>query len=162
MSLFLVYLYYMHDYSTVVTFNLSEEYELGTQQYFLNELFDLSENQAPTKPVITGPSSGETGNEYPYVCTSTDPNRDKIYYLFDWNDGTDSDWLGPYRPGEVVTALHSWNARGNYEIKVKAKDIHGAESEWSDPLPVSMPRKHQTPLEFIILWILQIFGISIP
>jgi len=157
----IVYLYYMHDYSTVVTFNLSEEFERGTQQYFLNELFDFSENQAPAKPAINGPSSGQTGNEYTYVCSSTDPNRDQIYYLFEWDDGTESDWLGPYISGEEVTASHSWNSRGSYEIKVKAKDVNGAESDWSDPLPISMPLGHLTLLEIIMGWVLQIIGITV-
>ena len=29
---------------------------------------------------------------------------------------------------------------GSYTIKVKARDIHGGESEWSDPLSISMPK----------------------
>jgi hypothetical protein len=37
---------------------------------------------------------------------------------------------------------HIWNTQGSYSIKVKAKDASGAESVWSDPLPVSMPRVH--------------------
>ena len=35
---------------------------------------------------------------------------------------------------------HIWDNTGNYEIKVKAKDENGAESEWSDPLEVAMPK----------------------
>jgi hypothetical protein len=31
-------------------------------------------------------------------------------------------------------------SKGDFEIKVKARDINGAESEWSDSLVVSMPR----------------------
>jgi hypothetical protein len=33
---------------------------------------------------------------------------------------------------------------GNYEIRVKAHDIHGAESPWSDSLVVSMPKQKLT------------------
>jgi len=31
-----------------------------------------------------------------------------------------SGWIGPYISGETVTANHTWNKRGSYEIKVKA------------------------------------------
>lgn len=157
----IVYLYYMYDYSTVVAFNLFEEFEFGIQQYFLNELFDISENQAPKKPVVNGPSSGQTCKDYIYVCSSTDSNRDHIYYLFDWGDGTDSGWLGPHRSGEEVTASHRWTSRGSYEIRVKAKDVNDAESDWSDSLPVSMPLRHQVLLEKIFEWMLQLFGITV-
>jgi hypothetical protein len=36
--------------------------------------------------------------------------------------------------------IDSWTSKGTYEIKVKAQDEYGEESEWSDPLTVSMPR----------------------
>ena len=65
--------------------------------------------------------------------------RFHIWYQFDWGDGTDSGWIGPYQSGEIVNISHSWNIRGNYEIKTKVKDIHELESDWSDPLVVSMP-----------------------
>ena len=44
----------------------------------------------------------------------------------------------------VVSASHIWNAKGTYSIKVKAKDINGAESDWSDPLAVIMPKNKQS------------------
>jgi len=50
-----------------------------------------------------------------------------------------SGWIGPYVSGETVMANHTWSKRGSYEIKVKAMDEHGLVSEWSDPLPISMP-----------------------
>ncbi len=50
-------------------------------------------------------------------------------------------WLLPGgESGEIYEVNHTWDEKGEYEIRVKAKDEHGAESEWSDPLPVSMPR----------------------
>jgi hypothetical protein len=33
---------------------------------------------------------------------------DEIYYLFDWGDGTDIGWLGPYDSVDTVTASHTW------------------------------------------------------
>ena len=98
-------------------------------------------NNPPNKPAKpSGPTNGKTGVTYTYSTTTTDPDGDQIYYLFDWGDGTNSGWLGPYNSSQTVSASHSWNEKGSYQIKVKAKDIYGEESEWSDPLPVTMPR----------------------
>ena len=65
--------------------------------------------------------------------------------MFDWGDGSYSNWLGPYTSGKSVEATHTWSKKGTYEVKVKAKDDHGVVSEWSDPLPVSMPISRNIP-----------------
>jgi len=39
-----------------------------------------------------------------------------------------------------IKATHNWTERGDYEVKVKARDHYGAESEWSDPFTVTMPK----------------------
>lgn len=94
--------------------------------------------EKPTRP--DGPVSGNPGETQVYSSSSTDPNEDQIYYLFSWGDGTDSGWLGPYDSGQVVEANHVWDKKGNYEVKVKAKDTNGVEGPWSDSLSVNMPR----------------------
>ena len=101
------------------------------------------ENQAPDKPAIpSGTINGKINVEYAYSSSTTDANGDKLYYLFDWDDGTDSGWVGPYVSSVTASAKHTWTTKGDYEIKVKAKDTNGAESVWSDPLPVTMPRNN--------------------
>ncbi|UCF50032.1 MAG: aryl-sulfate sulfotransferase [Thermoplasmatales archaeon] len=92
----------------------------------------------PDKP--NGITYGENGKEYNYTSFSYDPQEDQIYYWFDWGDGTNSGWLGPYNSGENVTASHIWTRRWIYDIKVKAKDIYGHESGWSESLTVYIPR----------------------
>jgi chitodextrinase len=126
------------------------------------KIISVIENHAPNKPMITGPISAKVGTEYTYSSSTTDSDRDQVYYLFDWGDGTDSGWLGPYDSGVGCSASHVWNSEGDYEIKVLAKDTYGVTSEWSDPLPVSMPLKHQTILERIWELILEIFENTIP
>lgn len=108
----------------------------------LKTRFDIDVvNKAPNKPSRPqGPSSGKAGHTYSYSSSTTDANLDRLYYLFDWGDGSTSDWLGPYFSGQIVNASHTWDSRGKYSIRVKAKDIYGKESEWSDPLVVSMPK----------------------
>lgn len=109
----------------------------------------------PNKPdTPAGPSSGKRNTEYTYTTSAIDPNSNQLYYLFDWGDGTNSGWVGPYASDEEATAKHSWSSQGNFEIKAKAKNTKEVESEWSDPLSVSMPKNKgyiNTPLLLRIL-----------
>ena len=58
--------------------------------------------------------------------------------LWRWREGT---WLLPGGESvEICEVNHTWDEKGEYEIRVKAKDEHDAESEWSDPLPITMPK----------------------
>ncbi|VVB60559.1 Zinc carboxypeptidase [uncultured archaeon] len=107
-------------------------------------------NQAPEKPAKpSGQVSGNITAEYTYSTTSTDSDGNQVYYLWDWGDGTQSTWLGPFSSGAVVSAQKSWSKKGNYLIKVKAKDNSGAESAWSDPLPVTMPTITSTQMRVL-------------
>jgi len=85
----------------------------------------------PQKP--SGESEGVTKVEYTFSSSTTDPEGEQILYLFDWGDNTTSEWLGPYNSGYTVNSVHAWDDQGDYEIRVKAKDINGSESGWSDP-----------------------------
>lgn len=125
-------------------------YGLGSQDAWVIKLANF-ENQIPNKPLRpTGITEGSINNEYTYSTTAVDPDGDVLFYLFFWDDGTDSGWLGPYSSGEECNASHTWMSKGNYNIKVKAKDINGAESDWSDPLPISMPRNRFLHNSFIL------------
>ena len=98
-------------------------------------------NQKPLTPERpSGSASGRPNIEYSYSSNTIDPQGDNIFYLFNWGDGNDSGWIGPFSSGETCEATYSWENQGNYGIKVKAKDIFGSESYWSDPLSVSMPK----------------------
>jgi subtilisin family serine protease len=98
-------------------------------------------NSEPEKPdAPNGPSSGQTGEFYDYGASTIDVDGDDIYYLFDWGDGNYSEWLGPFNSYDICTGSHNWSKKDDYEIMVKVKDEFGLESEWSDPLIVSMPR----------------------
>jgi len=90
--------------------------------------------ETPERP--EGQNDGIVGVEYPFSTRTIDPDGDQVYYMWDWNDSTYSKWLGPFDSGATVYANHSWDEAGEYEIKVKAKDTHSAESGWSDRLPV--------------------------
>jgi len=108
------------------------------------------ESSAPVKPdVPEGPTSGAINTEYTYITSTTDPDGDELYYLFDWGDDTYSEWVGPYESGETAEAIHTWTKKGDYDIRVKAKDERGVQSEWSDPLPISMPKNKSINTSFL-------------
>ena len=103
------------------------------------------ESLAPEKPdAPIGPTKTSVNKEHTYTVCTTDPEGDDIYYLFDWDDETTSGWIGPYASSETAEVSHIWTEQGNYEIRVKAKDEHGVQSDWSDPLPVIMPKNKQS------------------
>ena len=93
----------------------------------------------PYKPTIDGPPNGKIGVSYVYTANTTDPDGDKMNYLFDWGDETDSGWVGPYDSGATAYGSHIWTTEGTFIVRVKASDIHGAVSDWSEPLLVTMP-----------------------
>jgi len=95
--------------------------------------------QKPSKPSKPdGETFVKTSIEYTYTTSSTDPNGDQIYYMWNWGDGTNSGWIGPYNSGEITGASHAWKENGTYEIKVKTKDTCTLESLWSESLNVNV------------------------
>ena len=98
-------------------------------------------NSPPEKPSTpTGQTTGKPGTSYSYTSSTTDMDGDNVYYWFDWGDGTNSGWIGPYTQGSSVSEAHSWTTQGTFPVKVKAKDVHDEESVWSDPLSITMPK----------------------
>ena len=96
-------------------------------------------NSPPTRPVLDGPASGETGTSYTYTATSTDPDGDNIIYCFDWGDGSNEFCTTPFPSGQTASVTHTWASDGTYTITCKASDPSGAESEPAT-LRVSMPK----------------------
>jgi hypothetical protein len=120
------------------------------------------QNFPPNKPnTPSGNNSGKIKTVYTYTTSTTDPNGDQVYYLWDWGDGNNSSWLGPYNSGVTTNTTHKWIVKGSYSIKVKAKDIHGKESDWSDPLPIKMPYTFN-PMQKFFDWLFQRFPNAFP
>lgn len=104
-----------------------------------------NDNTPPNPPEITGPTSGEIKEYYTYYVTVTDPDEDD--YLskleIDFGDGIIVEECGCSRPwenGEILQVENMWKKTGTYEIKGRVMDVHGEWSNWSDPLPVTIPR----------------------
>jgi hypothetical protein len=93
------------------------------------------ENQRPNKPdTPTGPNRGDPDTEYTFSTSTTDPDGDSLQYKWDWGDGNYSYWL------DTNDATYAWSYKNNFEIRVKAMDENGGESDWSEPLAFSTPK----------------------
>jgi len=112
--------------------DISESFIIDNDEHLLNP------------PNIPDRPSGETNIKVDTVSTyttySTDIDNHDLYYLWDWDDDTYSGWLGPFKSGEVVEADHIWSNDGSYTIQVKAKDVTGAVTDWSESLSVSISK----------------------
>ena len=95
-------------------------------------------NIEPDVPTLTGPTECYQWVEYDYFAYTNDSNYDCVLYKFDWGDGTFSGWVGPFGNWEAGRKSHLWNNHGTFNVRVKAKDVKGAESNWSDILQVNV------------------------
>ena len=110
-------------------------------------LANFNLNEPPGKPQRpSGPTSGEINKELTFSTAAVDPNNDGIWYQWDWGDGTQSSWQGPFASGQTVTEKHTYTGIRNYDVKVKAKDGSGIETDWSDPLTVTISSRPTAPV----------------
>ncbi len=144
----------------VVAWDIHGLSTVGPVWYFTTMNATNNPPNKPSKP--SGPINGKKGQNYSYTTATTDPDGDQVYYLWDWGDGNNSGWLGPYNSGATINTIHKWTVKGSYSIKVKAKDIHGKESSWSDPLPITMPYTYKPPLIQFLDWLFQRFPHAFP
>lgn len=122
-------------------------------------IYSFSDNTPPNAPVIDGPSTAKKGKNYDYGFTSTDPDGDDIsQYIINWGDDTGVDIIfGPFSSGEEAIANHTWDKKGTYIIKAKAKDLFGDESDWSE-FEVVIPRNKAVD-KLIYHWLFERFPI---
>jgi agmatine/peptidylarginine deiminase len=101
----------------------------------------IIDNNKPEIIDFYGPTEGRVGQEYTYCVTAVDPDYDLFYVQWDWDDGTGTDWLGPYGSNDEVCESHSWDSQRTYRIEARVKDVYGAEVV--DILEVKIPRYRQ-------------------
>ena len=88
-----------------------------------------------TKPIctgITGSTSGYVSASYTYIVNGFDLEMDSLQYRISWYDGSMSAW------SSSRDLSHIWTSAGTYSITGCIKDEHGAISDWSSPLIVTI------------------------
>jgi hypothetical protein len=132
--------YYHTSQDTMAHINAT--YAVKNIRLVLATLAELAEagllSNPPAKPTLTGQTSGVINELYSYSAVTTEPDGEKVYYYFDWGDGTNSGWIGPFNSGQQASAQKSWGAAASYTVRAKAKDINQVSSQWSDPLVVTI------------------------
>ncbi len=109
---------------------------------YLHAFGPVDLNSPPETPTISGKTNGNKGERYWYEIGAVDPDNNPVSLYLDWNDG-DKGWTMEQASGEIWWHEHTWNKKGNYTIRVKAKDTLGAESDWAT-LDVTMPKTKQS------------------
>jgi lysophospholipase L1-like esterase len=101
----------------------------------------------PDTPIGVG--VGYALSPYSYSTSANDPDGDQVKYTFDWDDGTTS-VTSLVNSSTVASASHTWNNTGIYQVKAKATDSNGLDSEWSNTISVSIvnrpPNAPDTPI----------------
>jgi len=106
-------------------------------------LYAFTENEAPEIPSIEAPRWNNKNDAIPFTVNTTDADGDEVFYIFRWGGGTGiSQPFGPYPSGEEVVIYHTYPANitenKTYNVKVKGRDVNQQESDWSEPIPVSV------------------------
>jgi hypothetical protein len=85
----------------------------------------------------SGPVSGVPDTNYTYTAIGGISSLGHpIEYLFDWGDGTNSDWL----PVGITSASKAWTTGGTFNVSVRARCAYSTDvlSKWSNGLLVTI------------------------
>ncbi|UCF49177.1 MAG: hypothetical protein JSU91_05355 [Thermoplasmatales archaeon] len=117
------------------------------------QIWSFTTNFKPEGPDISGPTNGLVGTAYTYTFNSVDLDDDDVFYYIKWGDGHVEIWDGPHHSGEDFEISHTYLNQGTFTIEAKAKDINGAESNFTT-LEVNIPRFKQSThlLRFRLLY----------
>ena len=114
----------------------------ANDSYKISDLLMGPLNDIPQTPTIW---SGPTGDlkvrtSYPFNVSTTDPDGDSVIYQWNWRANKiipDYTWSWPLPSGVNYTQQHQWLIKGNYEVRVRARDIYSPTySNWSQPFQV--------------------------
>ncbi len=118
-------------------------------------------NTPPNQPTITGETSGRVGETHIYFVSALDVNQDPLTFFIDWGDGLPRKYGHDVGSGDVLTVSHTWWTTGIHTIRVKAVDVHNAESNWTT-LPVTMPFSYNIPVLSFWEWLSMRFPNAFP
>ncbi len=93
---------------------------------------------APTRP--SGRDNVYCFETRPYTTSAVDPDGNDVFFLWSWGESVGNWNLLPRGSGNTVVEPHTWLTLGDHDVKVKAMDIWGYESSWSETLTVTVGR----------------------
>jgi len=140
------------EYNDMFTFNLYGDPSLKLEGISL-------ENLPPAKPSIEGPDEGTPGTEYTYCIVAEDPEDNYLYVKWEWDDGTSSDWMGPYDSGTEICESHVWDEKDTYIISVTVEDEHGARVRAYKEIDIPRTKSLNANLQLLLKRFLEEFPI---
>jgi outer membrane protein assembly factor BamB len=93
--------------------------------------FGGGENLPPVVGDVSGPGVGRPGVNYSFCVDVVDPEGDAVFCLWDFGDGSQSGWIGPFDSGSACGVVHAWSGEGEFVVRVKACDFLNLSSGWS-------------------------------
>ena len=118
-------------------------------------LMDEITNSPPTVD-INGKQKDKTGEEYTVSVMFYDDEYHDGAIKIDWDDGSDIEWSEYLGADQEYIFEHIWSQDGTYNIKVRAVDMFGAESEWGG-MEVKMPKKRSFEQPMMNLFLEKLF-----
>ncbi|MEM4601918.1 MAG: PKD domain-containing protein, partial [Desulfurococcaceae archaeon] len=96
----------------------------------------IPQNKPPVAKLSASATTIQTGDVVTFDASmSYDPEGSTLIYFFDYGDGSNSGWVSSPR------ITHKYTAIGVFYAKVKVKDSQGLESDWSQPIGISVQRR---------------------
>jgi len=84
--------------------------------------------------------------KHPFSARATDPDGDPLHLIFSWGDGTpEAQSENLVTSGGRQGVEHYFPNEGDYEVRVRAADVHGFESELSAPVQIRIREKWLPP-----------------
>jgi len=120
-------------FETIYYWQIIAEDEYGASTPGSVWQFTTRDNNPPEAPTIDGPTKGKPEFEYTFTFNAVDPDGDDIAeYIVNWRDSPNEIIEGPFASGSSANASHTWTSQRTFTIQAKAKDVYGAESNWSE------------------------------
>ena len=120
-------------------------------------------NSPPNLPIIEGPTRVKLNEICWYNFSVDDPDGTPFYLYFEEVFNMDSTgWWGPYYPNQGVDEALDWywSEKGDFTVRVKAKDGYGAESDWATlQVNVFTNKMKNTPINNFIFKHTNIFSL---
>lgn len=93
-------------------------------------------------PSIQAPRWNKKNDPIPFTVNATHPKDFDVDYYFKWDGHTVEGPYGPYPSGEEITIEYTYSRditpSTTYLVSVQARDDGGNESDWSDPINVTV------------------------
>jgi outer membrane protein assembly factor BamB len=107
------------------------------------------DNHPPDNPYVGGRIKFKVGTEVEIIIRyGNDPDNNPVSYDIDWDDGTFTNGLYSM-PNELGStyAYHTYSSTGVYNVRVRAWDDFGGESDWGTfKITISKNKAINTPL----------------